>query len=443
MNPTDTPASEISFDPQLLSLFVRFGIAALLGLLVGLEREWAKGGDKPLFAGIRTFPSIALMGCSAAMLTTHAPWFFSAAFFGFSLLVASEHFLSGAAADRGTTTEITSLLVFMLGGLAFWNHLVLAAAMTVVVTGILSSKESLHRLARTMESQDIYATLKFAVLAIIVLPLLPNTALSVDQFPLLSAIHPRQVWLLVVFVSGVAFVGYVASKFVGPERGIPITGFLGGIVSSTAVTASMAERSKEADQLSPQLALATIMASTVMLPRTILEVAAVAPSLAGKLVVPLLGMSSFGALASLALWVKSTAAPAQQVKLTNPFGLAPAFVFGLLYTVVILVTAFLGEHFHTAGVFAAAAISGLVNPRPVSLSVAALSAQGKLSSRDAVLGVLIAALANTVIKVAIIRGRGTPAFRRLAVPAILTLFGGGLLTMLAVYELAPQLGLDR
>lgn len=426
---------------SLYSLFLRFGLAILLGLLVGLEREWAKGGDKPLFAGIRTFPSIALMGCTAAMLNEHASWFFPAAFFGFALLVASEHFISGKEPSHGTTTEITSLLVFMLGGLSYWDHMALAASLTVVVTAILSTKEPLHRLAYKMESQDIHATLKFAVVSIIVLPLLPNTHLSIPRLPILSALNPREVWLLVVFVSAIAFIGYVATKFVGPDRGIPITGLLGGIVSSTAVTASMSERSKEADQLSPQLAIAVMLASTVMLPRTIIEVAAVAPAFALKLLVPLLGMAVFGVLPSLYLWVYATSASAEQVKLTNPFSLRPAFVFGILYAVVILVTALLAKHFHTAGVFVAAATSGLVNPRPVSLSIAALCAHGDLPPREAVAGIMIAAIANTFVKVAMVVGRGGPRFRRLCVPAIGVLLAGGIAMLGCVYVFSAQLGL--
>jgi uncharacterized membrane protein (DUF4010 family) len=209
------------------------------------------------------------------------------------------------------------------------------------------------------------------------------------------------------------------------------------------VTVTMAERSKEADELSPQLAIATLLASTVMLPRTIIEVAALAPTLALDLVVPLLGMSAFGALASIYLWRNATDAPPEQVKVTNPFRLAPAFVFGLLYTVVILTTAFLNEHFQTAGIYLAAATSGLVNPRPVSLSIAALSAQGKLTPSEAVLGIMIAALANTGVKVAIVWGRGTPRFRRVCVPAIAFLFMGGISVALHVHYFGPRLGIEK
>lgn len=437
-----TPAGDGAAAALDYSLFARFGIAVLLGLLVGLEREWAKAGDKPLFAGIRTFPSISLLGATAAMVSDHqgAGWFLAVAFFGFALLVATSHFVSGAAPGHGTTTEITSLLVFMFGALAYWGNLALAASLTVGVTLILSLKEPLHDLARRVEAQDIYATLKFAIVTIIVLPLLPNAPIKIDNERLkflsfLEVLNPWRIWLLVIFVSGVAFVGYLASKVVGARRGIALTGVLGGIVSSTAVAASMAERSVEEERLSPQFALAIVLASTVMFPRTIIEVAFVNPKVGWDLVVPLLGAGLFGVVASAYLWFSGSKAETEVVKLRNPFRLAPAFKFGLLFAVMLVISHVAADRYHSAGVFVAAAIGGLLDTRPAALVAADLALHSDVTGvtdAQAVTAIMIAALMNTVVKGVIAAGTGAPRFRRLILPAFILLIGGGVVATVLV-----------
>jgi uncharacterized membrane protein (DUF4010 family) len=423
--------------------FGRFGIALLLGLLVGLEREWAKAGDKPLFAGIRTFPLISLLGATAAMVSGEqgASWFLAATFFGFALLVATSHYVSGATPGHGTTTEITSLLVFMFGGLAFFGHVAIAAALTVLVTLVLSLKEPLHDVARRVEPQDIYATLKFAVVTIIVLPLIPDATLRFENehLKVLEVLNPWRIWLLVVFVSGVAFVGYIASKVVGARRGIALTGLLGGIVSSTAVAASMAERSIEEERLAPQFALAVVLASTMMFPRTIIEVSFVNPKLGADLIVPLLAAGLFGFVASGYLWLSGSKAESDAVQLKNPFRLAPALKFGGLYAAMLVVSHYAAQRFATAGVFVAAAVGGLIDTRPISLSVADLALHGKLSSTNAVAAVMIASLMNTLLKGFIAAGAGAPRFRRLVLPAFILLVGGGVVATVVVAKYGGEL----
>ncbi|GIW71643.1 MAG: hypothetical protein KatS3mg102_1185 [Planctomycetota bacterium] len=422
-----------------LELLARFGIAAAIGLLVGLEREWAKAGDRPVFAGIRTFPSIALMGCTAAMISElHAqPWLFPAAFFGFALLVAISHYVSSSLPSYGTTTEITSLLVFLLGGLVFWGHMALAAALAVLVTLILSLKEPLHTLARRMEAQDIYATLKFAIVSVIVLPLLPNERLQIEGLELLGVLNPFNIWLLVVLVSGIGFLGYVAAKLLGARRGIALTGLLGGLASSTAVTASMAERSRENEQVAPQLALATVLACTVMFPRTIIEVAFVERELAFQVALPLLAAGAFGALASGYLWFHGARAEPEQLTIRNPFQLGPALKFGLLFCAMLLGGELARLHYREAGVLLFAAAGGLIDVRPIALTVADQMVRGTLPSSEAVAAVMIAALANTVLKAAygIFLGRGR--FRRLLVPTFGMLIGGGVLAVWFVLRFGP------
>lgn len=428
---------------DLYEVFGKVGTSIFLGLLVGLEREWAKAADKALFAGIRTFPFISLLGCISAMISAEhgLPWFFAAAYLGFSIFVAANHFVAGAVPDRrglGTTTEITSMLVFLFGGLVYWGHAGLAAALTVAVTVILSIKQPLHELAQKVESQDIYATLKLAVVSIIVLPLLPDKGIDVPGIPLLAVVNPRKVWLLVVLVSGIAFVGYVSTKVVRPDRGITITGLLGGIVSSTAVAMGMAERSHEDDRLAPQFALAVILATMVQYLRTVVEVAFVQPSLAIDLFAPLAGASLFGVAASAYLWFRGAKSNSEAIPLRNPFSLFSAIRFGALFAGMLVLSKFLIGRYDRSGVFLAAGLGGIVDTRPITLSVASLSLHAEIARHDAVAAIMLGVLANTIVKCGWCVVLGTAAFRRLLLPAMSLLVAGGVIatTLVVTYGAA-------
>jgi uncharacterized membrane protein (DUF4010 family) len=413
----------------------RFGAAAALGLLVGLEREWAKSEDGNLFAGIRTFPSIGILGCACAMVTElhHVQWFFGAGFLAFTGLVSVSYFAHSARKPSlGTTTEITSLLVFVFGGLVFWGHLSVAASLTVFVVLILSMKEPLHELARRMEARDIYATLKFGVISVIILPLLPTEPLSVAGMPFLEVIRPQRIWLIVVLVSGIGLTGYVAAKLLGARKGIALTGLLGGLASSTAVTASMAQRSHEAERLAPQFVLAVVLASTVMFPRTVIEVLLIDRPLAIGIALPMLGAALFGVVVSGYLWMRNEEAKPEDTRFLNPFSLKPAVKFGLLFAAMLVVVRLAEERYGEAGLYVVAAIGGLIDTRPVALSVAELVHLGKIDLGDGIPLVMIAALANTLLKGCYAAALGAPRFRRVILPAYGFLIVGGVLALLGV-----------
>ncbi|MHC4390626.1 MAG: MgtC/SapB family protein, partial [Planctomycetota bacterium] len=380
-----------------------------------------------LFAGIRNFPSIAILGCACAMVTQRyeIQWFFAAGFFTFGALVAVSLLATSSLPGHGTTTEITSLVVFVFGGLVYFGEVALTTALTVLIVTILSLKEPLHNLARKIEAQDLYATLKFGIISVIVMPLLPNEGLEIAGLPFLNVINPRKIWLIVVLVSGIGFLGYVSSKLMGARKGIALTGILGGLASSTAVAASMAERSHESKELAPQFALAVVMASTIMFPRTILEVMFVSREVALGIALPLIGAGLFGVLASAYLWLRSRGGDERDIKLRNPFRLAPAFKFGVLFAIMLILSRLAQERFDARGVYLVAAFGGLIDSRPIALSVAELAANGKLTLREAVPAVMIAALANTFLKGFYAGILGSKSLRRKLLPAYILIIGGG------------------
>ncbi len=211
-------------------LFLRFGIALAIGFMIGLQREYAfREKHHDLLAGERTFALIALVGALAAMIADVFESSF--AFLGVLLLVgifsAIAYFIDAWRGHVGLTTEIAILITVLIGALCYWNYLALAAALGIITTVLLSVKIETDRLVSALTREDIYAALQFAVISLVILPVLPKESNLPPPFDVLS---PFRIWLMVVFISGINFLGYLAIKFVGPERGIGITGLLGGLV---------------------------------------------------------------------------------------------------------------------------------------------------------------------------------------------------------------------
>jgi len=228
-----------------LDLALRFAAALGLGLLLGIERERKRDAEL-FFGGVRTFALIALLGAVGAFMERelNQGWLIIAAFVALSALVIVSYATTAARGELGITTEISSMLAFIVGALCGWQHVGVASVATVVCLLLLTFKDFLHRLARRVELADIEATLTFAVISVIILPLLPNQNFGP---PPLDVINPYKIWLMVVLIAGLNFLGYVLVKVLGNEHGLALTGILGGLVSSTA----------RLDAAAPQAASAT------------------------------------------------------------------------------------------------------------------------------------------------------------------------------------------
>lgn len=403
-------------------LFLRFGVALALGILVGLQREYSHGGrDREIAAGVRTFALAGLFGCSAALIADllATAWAFVGLLAPFGGLLVVAYYLGSRDNDPGLTTELALLITACCGALCFWGQLQLAAAVAVVTTALLSFKLELHALARRITRDDIYATLKFAIITIIALPLLPNRAIFPPPFDVLN---PYRIWTLVVFISGISFLGYVLFQVVGPQRGIGLTGFLGGLVSSTAVTLSFAQRSRSEPSLSRLYALAITISWTIMFARVLVIVAVLNAALLWR-VWPLLAGIVAGLGYSAYLYFRPREEAAADLQLTNPFELRPAFVFGLMYTGILVVATVLPGYLGNAGLYLSSIIAAVVDVDAITVSLSDLSI-GTVSPRSAALAITLAALANTVVKGGIVLAAGAPALRRAMLPPFLLMLGG-------------------
>jgi uncharacterized membrane protein (DUF4010 family) len=248
------------------TLFYRFGVALFIGILVGLQREYASEEafeslaerQREMFAGVRTFALMALAGCTAAFAAEllASVWAFVIIVLLMGVLITVGYFVTSWRGDVGMTTEIAAVVTILAGALSYWDELALAVALGVVTTALLSLKLELHGFVARITREDILATLKFAIITAIILPVLPDQS---PWPPPLDVLNPYKIWLMVVLISGINFLGYVLIKLVGAHQRIGLTGLMGGLETSTTTTLGFAQRSHNDVYLGKAVALAITM----------------------------------------------------------------------------------------------------------------------------------------------------------------------------------------
>ncbi|HPG40480.1 MAG TPA: MgtC/SapB family protein [bacterium] len=400
------------------SVFYRFAVALFIGFLIGLQREYAFNKEgKELAAGVRTFSLIGLIGCAAAMITdkTGSPLPFIAVIFIIGLLFLVNHFIQAWHGTPGLTTEVAALMTAMTGALTYWNQITLAVAIGVTITILLSFKLELHSFARNLTRADVFSTLKFAVISAIILPILPNKLYGPEPF---NIFNPYKIWLFVVFISAISFVGYIFMKLIGANKGITLTGLLGGLASSTAVTISMTQKSKSSALLAKSFALAILIAWTVMFARILIIVAVINSSLVALLWTPFLISIVSGLLYCIYLYRTQKAEPGQeQVAIVNPFELTPAIKFGLLFTLIMFVAKAAQLYMGDTGLYIASFITGLADADAIVLSVARLENNiAAITPLTAVKAIVYATVSNTFIKGMIAIFGGSVQLRKALLP---------------------------
>lgn len=411
-----------------VDLVSRFGVALAVALLVGIQREWVQEEKKQIvgrppnaaFGGVRTFTLIGLAGAVAA----HLSLVFDNAFVFVAGLVVVCGFLAlGYMADiraghAGLTSEAAAVIVFLSGAIAVADEMALAAAVGVTTTAVLTAKAELHRFAHLLEREDVYATVKFAVVAVLVLPILPTRTFGPSPF---DATSPFKIGLMVVFISAISFAGYVAIQLVGADRGVAVTGVLGGLVSSTAVTMALSGHSKQARRLVRPLGLGLFLAWTIMFIRILLEIAVVNLELLAHAWLPITAGGVVGLLTAGLLYLGGREARRQTdpSEFSNPFRLLPAIQFGLLYGAVLVVSKLATEQLGDIGVYASALASGVADVDAITLSMAELSIDdGPIEDATAARAIGLAAVSNTVVKGGIVVAIGSSGLRNIVIPAM-------------------------
>lgn len=408
-------------DPLVLAM--RFAVALGLGVLLGLEREHAK--TERGFAGVRTFGLLALAGAIAGHLgpALGEPWLGFGLFAAVAGLVLASYTVTARLGHLGITTEISALLAFVLGFLCTRGHMTTAAGIAVASGGVLALKDWLHHLAARIETADIEATLKFAIVSVIVLPLVPDRSFGP---PPLDVVNPYEIWLMVVLISGLNFASYLLVKVVSAEHGIGLTGLLGGLVSSTALTLGFAQRSRAEPGSAAALAQGILVAWTVMFVRVVVLVAVVDRGLALDITQP---MAAFAAGSLGVVWLlrrrSRAAGTAQASPGSNPFELGEAIRFGLLFGIITFAAKAAQTYLGDQGLYLAGAIAGLTDVDAISLSMAQLAADGAEHAPAAGLTIAIAVASNTLFKTGMAAFVGAPELRRILIPAAAAILAFG------------------
>lgn len=410
-----------------LDLAARFGTAAGLGLVLGMERERSQKGEIT-YAGARTFSLIALLGALTAYLQVEhgATGLVVAGFLGVAAIVTVSYFLSFQAGRFGATTEISGLFTFIVGCLCGWGRLGLAAAIGVAGLLLLAIKGWSNQLVERISEEDVIAAVKFAVITAIILPLLPNVAYGPTEA--LQVLNPFKIWLMVVLISGLNFGSYVLVKVVGERHGLGLTGILGGLVSSTAVTLGFSQRSRVDPVLSSALTLGIMLAWTVMFIRVIIMVGIVSRPLGIRLAGGIGLMAAVSLVISATLWWRHRAEDhgTETVKSgRNPFDLSEAVKFGVLFAVVTFVAKVALVYFGETGLYLAGGLAGLTDVDAISLSMANLATTSPADLGPAARTVLIAVLSNTLVKGGMAVFLGGAAMRRKMLPLTLVLLLSG------------------
>jgi uncharacterized membrane protein (DUF4010 family) len=397
-----------------------FALALGLGLLVGLQRERVAAS----VAGIRTFALVTWLGSCAVVLA--GGWTVAAGWIAVALLAASGHGAKVRIApdDPGLTTEVALLLMFAVGALAMRGDSTLAIVLTGGVALLLHWKDPLHAFVRRIGEDDFSAIMRFVLIALVVLPVLPNRTMGP-----LAVLNPFDIWLMVVLIVGIGLASYVVYKVSGPRLGPLLGGLLGGLVSSTATSVSYARRAAAQPEHTALCALVIAIASGVVFPRVLIEVAAVAPALLGVLAPPLTAVFATAVLAGLILARRSRPGNGA-LALGNPAELGSALAFGALYACVLLAAAFLRKRFGEAGVYGLAFLTGLTDVDAITLSSARLARDGSLGPDLAWRAILLAALANLMLKGVLVAVLGPAALGRAVALAFAPILLAGALVLL-------------
>lgn len=370
--------------------------ALAVGLLVGVERGWSSREEQEgeRVAGIRTFSLIALLGgLSAIMSDEIGEWFLGVAFVAVVVLVFVGHILeTRESGDKGMTTEVSILVTFILAAWAAMGFQVYALVTTVVVVTILSLKPVLHQWLSNLRVEEIYAGVKLLIISVIFLPFLPN-----QGYGPYDALNPYWIWWMVVLICGISFVGYFAIKYIGNRWGTMVTSITGGLASSTAVTISLAQFTRQYD--SEKLFMGGVMvASSIMFVRVLIEVSVVNSDLLGLVWIPITLM--FFSVLGSGFWLWRSSGKKNrdpEIELKNPFQIKTALQFGFLLGLILLLSEAMKDWFGDSGIYMLSVVSGLMDVDAITLSLSRM-AKDSISETVAVMGIVLASAVNTLVK---------------------------------------------
>lgn len=401
-------------DNHIWNLF----ISLLLGAIIGTQRGWVlrHNLEGSRIAGIRTFSLVGLLGGLTAILANlYTPLLIGFALIALIMLAGIAYIIQQRRSSSVSITGVVSLLItFVIGCLALSGQAVLAASAAVITALVLDNKRELHNALQKLQEYELDAALSLLLISIVLLPLLPN-----KSYGPWNALNPYEIWWMVVLIASISFVGYFAIKIGGAKRGILFTSVFAGLSSSTALTLQFSQLSREQPNISSLLASGILLSCGTMFPRLVIILAVLNPPLVKLLWPVVMSMMLTMYLFAWWIWRKSDAEKIEQSNnQKNPLALRAAVFFGVVLAVIMLLSHALSDWFGSAGTLMLAAVSGITDVDAISLALGRQSTL-TLSISTAVLGILIAASVNTLVKMGMVIVIGDKALARQVSPAML------------------------
>jgi uncharacterized membrane protein (DUF4010 family) len=384
-------------------------IAALGGAAIGVERERSghAGGPVPRFAGVRTFTLLGgLAGLSGWLWAAGMTWLAAVLLAGAAALVVVAY-QAVAARDPDGTTEVAALVTLAAGVLGGLGHLAFSSAVVAVTALLLIEKSRVHALVQRMDDTAVRAGIRFAVMAVVLLPLLPQ-----GPYGPLGGVRPRELWVFVLFFSGISFAGYLARLFVGARHGYLVAGLIGGIMSSTSVTLSFSRASRHEDEsLGRPLAYGVLAACTTLFVRVAVATAVLSPSLAWRLL-PLIAAPFLVGAAAVLIGLRRPRQERPEVQRPrNPLQIGAALQMAGLFQAVLFTVEGVRAAWGDVGLIVTGAILGLADVDALMISMAHTVATGGAPATPAI-AVAVGILSNTLFKLALAAALSRPPFRR-------------------------------
>ena len=380
-------------------------VATLGGAAIGLERQWSghATGSQKRFGGIRTFTLLGGLAGLAGWMSVLHQQALSVVLLGASAALVVLGYAAASRVDVEATTEAAALVVLAAGTLAGLGHIAVASAVIAATVLLLLEKTRLHAFVTRIDDESLRASARFAAMALIILPLLPT-----GPYGPYGAVRPRELWALVLFFSGIGFLGWIARRVVGTDRGVIVAGLLGGVVSSTSVTLQFARSSRSAGAPTLALAVGAISACTVMLLRVTLVCVVLNTSLATELPRYLALPFVAGALGVVIAWrMQPHRGTSNAAYDGSPLQLGAALQMTALFQIVLLVILVVQARWGATAMVATSAFVGLTDLDALTLSLARSAAGADIPA--ATLALLAGIVSNTLLKgaVALVIGRGT------------------------------------
>lgn len=380
---------------QAFDALLPLGLAMSLGLLVGVQRQYSGH----VTAGIRTFTLVTVLGAACSAATAFAGAWLAAAgllavcAFGIAAFLRETQSEDG---PPGLTSEVALVVMYVVGALTPHVEPVIPVAIGVVTAVLLHAKQALHRFSERLTEPEVRSVLTFALISAVVLPILPT-----EKFGPYDVLSARNIWMMVVLVSGISLIGYAAHKLFGTRRGVLIAGLIGGLVSSTATTVSFARRSKEGGPTLVSVFVITA-ASCVVFVRVMVEIGATSRTLLPHAAGPLGVMLGVSAVCAGVVWMRVRREAAEAPEPKNPVEFKPALIFAGLYALVLVAVAWSREAMGDQGLYVVAAVSGLTDMDAITLSTSQMVESGGLEPKTAWRAIVIATISNLCFKLGMI-----------------------------------------